>query len=204
MRVSRFGLNLSWCFFFLLFPGMLSADPLCWLRSQSPYNVEITGPVELGPQWRRFKLTKPFKAGPSIQYVHLLLKKKDFDFVDFTKRDEFSESWNRWLPRHKQTGQIQIFDVRVHNSQLGWVDLVNSFTGSPTVNGEAMASLGFSNHPDSNRFFYPQASAIDELQIRASHPVTIEAIWWDSPGYWKWPCRKWSDVSPSQIMLPQN
>ena len=187
----------------VLSPSLVMADPLCWLRTQSPQDAKIAGPIQLESDWKQLKLTRPFQVAPSIQYVHVLLKRADFDFVDLSNQDEHLESWNRWLPRNIQTGKVQLFDVRVHNSKLGWIDLVYSFTGSPTVNCEMLASLGFSNHPDKNRYFYPQGSVIDEVHIRANNPVTIDAIWWGSPGYWKWPCRKWSEVPASEIMVPQ-
>lgn len=195
----------SWFFYVLLIfsfliPISALADPVCWLRNQSPHDQKIAGPIQLGPDWKQFKLTKPFKVAPSIQYVHVLLKRADFSFVDLSNRSEYPESWNRWLPQNNQTGKVQLFDIRVHNSELGWVDLVYSFTGSPTVDGEVLAALGFANHPDKNRYFYPKGSVVDEVHIRANNPVTIEAIWWSAPSYWKWPCRKWSEVPASEIM----
>lgn len=189
--------------FSFLIPVSAMADPVCWLRNQSPQDQKIVGPFQLGAEWKIFKLTKPFRASPATHYVHLLLKRENFEFIDLTDKAAHPESWNRWVPRNNQNGKVQLFDVRVHNSELGWVDLVYSFTGSPTVSGEALASLGFANHPDKNRYFYPQGSVIDEVHIRANNPVTIEAIWWGAPSYWKWPCRKWSEVPASEIMLPQ-
>lgn len=201
--MSRYWLLLIGFILLVQNPSLVIADPLCWLRTQSPQDAKIAGPIQLGPDWKQFKLTKPFQVAPSIQYIHVLLKRVDFDFVDLSNQDEHLESWNRWLPRNIQTGRVQLFDVRVHNSKLGWIDLVYSFTGSPTVNDEMLASLGFANHPDKNQYFYPQGSVIDEVHIRANNPVTIEAIWWGSPGYWKWPCRRWSEVPASEIMVPQ-
>lgn len=194
---------LTGLFLLSLVSSVAMADPLCWLRSESPLDAKIAGPIQLGSDWNKFKLAKPFQAAPSIHYVHVVLKRTDFEFVDLTNRNEHPESWNRWLPRNIQTGKVQLFDVRVHNTKLGWVDLVYSFTGSPTVNGEQLASLGFANHPDKNQYFYPHGSVIDEVHIRANNPVTIDGIWWGAPGYWKWPCRKWSEVPESEIMVPQ-
>ena len=204
MRVSCSWPRIAALLILFLGPALAMADPLCWLRTQSPQDAEIAGPIQVGPEWKQLKLTRPFNVSPSIYYVHMLLKRADFDFVDLTNKDEHPESWNRWLPRNKQTGKVLLFDVRVHNNKLGWIDLVYSFTGSPTVKGETFASLGFANHPDKKRYFYPEGSVIDEVHIRSNNPVTIEAIWWGAPSYWKWPCRKWSEVPAAETMLPQN
>lgn len=82
-------------------PSFAMADPLCWLRSESPQNAKIAGPIQLGSDWKKFKLAKPFQAAPSIHYVHVVLKRADFEFVDLTNRNEHSESWNRWLPNRE-------------------------------------------------------------------------------------------------------
>lgn len=204
MRTSCYLPRLAGLLVLILGPTLAIADSLCWLRTQSPQDARIDGPIQVGPEWKQFKLPKPFKAAPAIHYVHVLLNQTDFDFVDLTDQDEHPESWNRWLPRNKQTGKVQLFDVRVHNNKLGWVDLVYSFTGSPTVKGETLSSLGFANHPDKKKYFYPPGSMIDEVHIRSNNPVTIEAILWGAPGYWKWPCRNWSDVPATEMILPQN
>ena len=110
-------------------PSFAIADAFCWLRTESPQDAKMGGPIPLGSDWKKFKLTKPFKVAPSIHYVHVVLKPTDFEFVDLTNRDEHIASWNRWLPKNLKTGEIQIFEVRVHNTKLGWIDLVYSPMG---------------------------------------------------------------------------
>lgn len=175
-------------------PSLAMADPLCWLRTTSPLDRILKGPIDLGADWKIYKLTRPFKVSPHVFEIQLLLARSDFEFV---------ESFNRSVPRNIQTGQVQLFDVKVRNSVLGWVDLVHSSTAYPPSNDHAFVALGFTNHPDKNQYFYPQGSVIDEVHIRANHKVVVEEIRWQADGYWKWPCRNWSEVPASEIMVPQ-
>lgn len=189
IRCLQVGLLL---FSFAMFPSLVMADPLCWLRTASPLDREVKGPLNLGAEWKIYKLTRPFKVSPHVYEIQLLLARSDFEFV---------ESSNRSVPKNIQTAQIQLFDVKVRNSVLGWVDLVHSSTAYPPSNNHAFVALGFTNHPDQNRYFYPQGSVIDEVQVRTNHKVVVEEIRWQADGYWKWPCRNWSEVPTSEIMV---
>lgn len=99
--------------FFALTPSLVIADPLCWLRTASPQDRTIKGPIKLGNEWKAFKLTALFKAAPFVQYLYLVLKRSDFEFIELTDHNEHPESRNRWVPRKLEMGQVQLFDVRV-------------------------------------------------------------------------------------------
>ncbi len=188
--------------FYAATPSFAFGDPLCWLRTKSPQDQEIQGPIALNDEWQSFKLTKPFRAAPSLQYVQLLLSRSEYDFVELTDSRKHPESWNRWVPRHIHTGEILLFDVAVHNNKVGWIDLEYTFTGSPTLNDQVVAAIGFSANSEKKPRFYPSGSVNDEMRIRASHPVNLRAIWWAAPSYWKWPCRTWSEIPQSEILVP--
>jgi hypothetical protein len=188
---------------FALTSASVMADPLCWLRTASPQDITIKGPIQFDTEWKAFKLTAPFKAAPFVQYLYLVLKRSDFKFIELTDPNEYPESHNRWVPRNIGTGEVQLFDVRVRNSKLGWIDLEYTSTSYPPDNNHGYAGMGFTNHPDKNQFFYPQGSVIEEVHIRSNRKVVIEEIRWQADGYWKWPCRKWSEVPESEIMLKQ-
>lgn len=188
---------------FALSHTLVIADPLCWLRMTSPLDRTIKGPIELGPERKEFKLTTPFKAAPFVQVLYIVLKRSDFKFIELTDPNEYPESSNRWVPQHTGTGEVQIFDVRVRNSKLGWVDLEYTSTSYPPNNNHGYAGIGFTNHLYKNQYFYPPGSVIEEVHIRSNRNVEIEEIRWQADGYWKWPCRKWSEVPESEIMIKQ-
>ena len=181
-------------FLFEITPSLAMADPLCWLRTTSPLDMKLQGPLDLGTDWKTYKLTRPFKVSPHVYEIQLLLSRSDFEFV---------ESFNRMVPRNVRTGRVQLFDVKVRNSMLGWVNLMYSSTAYPPDKNHGFLAIGFTNHPDKNQYFYPQGSVIDEVQIRANQKVVVEEIRWQADGYWKWPCRKWFEVPASEIMVPQ-
>lgn len=189
--------------FFALVPSLVMADPLCWLRTTSPLDRTIKGPIELNQDWKVYKLTQPFKASAHIYQIEILLKRSDFKFTELTDPKEHPESHNRWVPRTIDTSEVQLFDVKVRNSKLGWINLEYTSTNYPPDNNHAYAGVGFTNHLDQNRYFYPPGSVIEEVHIRSNRKVVVEEIRWRADGYWKWPCRKWSEVPESEIMTRQ-
>lgn len=189
---------------FTLFPSLVVADPLCWLRTQSPLDaVMVKQPLLIKNDWTVIPLPKPLKVSPHVQEITLYLKRGEFQMIDLGNVDKHPESWRRRVPRSKQTQQVHLFDVQIRNTKLGYVDLVYASNAYPPDQDNSYLSLGFSNHPEKNQFFYPEGSQIDEIRVRANQPVVVEKIRWEAYGYWKWPCRKWSEVPASEIMTPQ-
>jgi hypothetical protein len=174
---------------FALQSNVAVADPLCWLRSESPSDAVITGPIQLGPEWKKYKLVKPFKLS---QHVYEIEFKKDF-----------SSFFMKWFPRSIGTGEIYVFEAKIRNSKLGWLNLRYSASGTSVFKSQTYKSVGFTKNPDKMQGFYPEGSVIEEVHVRASHNVKVEHIRWTASGYWRWPCRKWSEVPASEFIVPE-
>lgn len=179
------------------------ADPLCWLRSTSPLDAVLEGPIQLDHNWKAFKLIKPFEVSPHIYTIELLLRNTDYDLFDIGESGENAKAWIGLVPRNKKNQTNYYFEVKARNSKLGWINLMSTSAGTSNFNGKSFISIGFGNNPKKLQGFYPAGSVIEEIHLRASGDVIVEHVRWIAKGYWQWPCRKWTEVPASEFIQPE-
>lgn len=197
-------LSLSICCVVLaLKTSVVLADPLCWLRSTSPLDDAVEGPMQLDRDWKVYKLVKPFRVSPHVYSVELLLSQTEYDLFDIGESGKNAKAWIGLVPRNKKNQTNYYFDVKARNSKLGWITLLPTSAGVSIFNGKSFTAIGYGNNPEKLQGFYPAGSVIEEIHLRASSDVTVEHIRWIAKGYWQWPCRKWSEVAASEFIQPE-
>jgi len=100
-------LSLSICCVVLaLKTSVVLADPLCWLRSTSPLDDAVEGPIQLDRDWKVYKLVKPFRVSPHVYSVELLLSQTEYDLFDIGESGKNAKAWIGLVPRNKKIKQI--------------------------------------------------------------------------------------------------
>lgn len=192
------------CVVLALKSSLALADPLCWLRSASPLDDVLEGPIQLDRNWKVFKLLKPYRVSPHIYNIELLLSDTEYDLFDIGESGKNAKAWIGLIPQNKKSQKNYYFEVKARNSKLGWINLMTTSAGTSNFNGKSFTAVGYGNNPEKLQGFYPAGSVIEEIHLRASDDVTVEHVRWIAKGYWQWPCRKWTEVPSSEFIEPES
>jgi hypothetical protein len=191
-------------FLLVLKTQVVLADPLCWLRSTSPLDDVLEGPIQLDRDWKVYKLVKPFRVSPHVYSIELLLNDTKYDLFDIGESGKNAKAWIGLVPRDIKNHKNYFFEVKARNSKLGWINLMPTSAGTSIFNGKSFTSVGYGSNPEKLQGFYPADSVVEEIHLRASGDVTVEHIRWIAKGYWQWPCRKWAEVPASEFIHPES